>query len=398
VAAAAPSSSSPVVLTQPRTPRRRFKPSAKEIEKANALRAIACPWEVAKRWPGLPVADPLELARRLGEKLTPTAQLLLAVVRKVVRCGFPGVQVSGAQLADHFGVSERHAFRALAQLRRLRLVRSVHGYVRVGCELDRRAIRDAHGRRTGQRALQRYRNRQVASVLVLDEMARRPLSRPRLLARADREVIPKRGEREPTVLSLPTASAESAAAPRFGGQPSGSLSAGLTAGSRAAPPAPGGDVMAAHDAEEAPEHERLGEARAEWLAAVRAGDAQRAREIVSDPGEGVDRPPAADAADRSARDRAAYDAELVRRLDRGPDPAGPADAAAALAAFTPDASRAPARDRSTVDWAAAEAAIAAAVELARPTPTPAAPAERDANVSGHVAPAERDASAPGGDA
>jgi hypothetical protein len=154
--------------------------------------------------------------------------------------------------------------------------------------------------------------------------------------------------------------------------------------------------MARPPAEEAPEHEQLGEAKAQWLAAVRAGDAERARAIVSDPGEGVGRPPSADAADRSARDRAAYLAELDQRLDRGPDPAGAADVTAALAALTPDASRAPARDRSTVDWAAAEAAIAAAVELARPTP--AAPAERDANVSGHVAPAERDASAPGGDA
>lgn len=222
---------------RPSSRRRSAPPTPREIAKSNALRGAAAPWWLAKEWSGDPVADRRTLHQELGAKLTPTAHAILGIVRRAVRNGFPGLHVAAQELADALDVSRVHIFRGLRQLEAHDLVRRVHGYVPGGELGGDRLVR---GRRlTGDRGARVwYRNRQVASVLVLGEAARRPRRRracgqpatERAIEVRDRgrpdararnlEVTPKPGP-----LSLPNggerersgeAEIESAAAPRVG--------------------------------------------------------------------------------------------------------------------------------------------------------------------------------------
>lgn len=134
--------------------------SAARARSARALASRSARYQLLRRLPMLPEPSRLRLHQRAGRRLTPTAEAIYAVIRKAVRCGYPGAHLSVAELGHLTGRTRRPVQEALRSLEELELVIAAPQYddVEWTCVATRR----------------RYRRRQLASVYVLGAKAKRP--------------------------------------------------------------------------------------------------------------------------------------------------------------------------------------------------------------------------------
>lgn len=150
--------------------------SAARARSARALAARAARYQLLRRLPMLPEPSRLRLHQRAGRRLTPTGEAIYAVIRKAVRCGYPGAHVSVGELGHLTGRSERSVRYALRDLEELDLVHAAPQFDNVEWIWCAEHGEDACPAGCARR--RRYRRRQLASVYVLGCKAKRP-GRPR---------------------------------------------------------------------------------------------------------------------------------------------------------------------------------------------------------------------------
>jgi len=173
-----------IEVTQPVTSPRRRDVSRRDVARARDLSRRAARNHEIRRIRPLPEPPRLELYRRVGRRLTPTADAVYALLRgadaklrDVTGRSKAGCHVTVGELAGDVGRSVSSVRRALRQLEALELVVPVRQFE----DAEWSAV--AWGP-AGPRLLGRYRRRQLASVYLLGRQATRAVrSRRRRLAR-----------------------------------------------------------------------------------------------------------------------------------------------------------------------------------------------------------------------
>ena len=167
-----------------RVPAGRREIDERTVRSIHDLAARSATYPLLRRVSAFPEPSRFRLAARLGRRLTPTEEAVYSIVRKAIRCGYPGAHVTSAQLEHLTGRCRKSVFNALEGLGPHR------GDCPPGCQVHVDLVRTApmfldlewslvRWTPEGPTSGGHYFRRQVASVYILGKNARVP---PRLRA------------------------------------------------------------------------------------------------------------------------------------------------------------------------------------------------------------------------